>query len=356
MIFLRAPVDRSGLDSFGPKTAQALVKQGIAASFSNLWPASVYWLLNSGRLPYGRTIFRNFFSSPFAVASLRKAKAGDLAWILSFCSPQSLSSWPEAHIKSRGLRYLFHIMDDWFDFDNLREGTIRRCHLADLIGVPTPYLRGRVLEFAPQAKVGVFEEPIDLERLKRSSGSGLAEKPVILWCGNPFNLEHAEMVLGVLRQVRRSIPFVFRMICAHKPSPHFYTGLDTEWIPFCHETEGSLIEGSWLGIAPMPDSRHNRCKGAYKVKTYLAAGLPVVASPIGFQKDLIDQGKGVGLLPNSTREWSEAILSLINNAPKAIEMGKKAELYARSRFSYDSVGASWANILREHGLSTLPKG
>jgi glycosyltransferase involved in cell wall biosynthesis len=92
------------------------------------------------------------------------------------------------------------------------------------------------------------------------------------------------------------------------------------------------------------------------VKTYLAAGLPVVASPVGFQKDLIDQGKGVGLLPNSTREWSEAILSLINNAPKAIEMGKKAELYARSRFSYDSVGASWANILREHGLITLPRG
>jgi glycosyltransferase involved in cell wall biosynthesis len=44
----------------------------------------------------------------------------------------------------------------------------------------------------------------------------------------------------------------------------------------------------------------------------MAAGLPVVASPVGFQKDLIDQGKGVGLLPNSTREWSEAILSLIN--------------------------------------------
>ena len=356
MIFMRAPVERSGLDSFGPKSAQALVKQGIAVSFSNLWPASVYWLFNSGRLPFGRTIFRNYFASPLAVASLRKAKAGDLAWIQSFCSPYSLFPLAEAHIKSRGLRYLFQVMDDWFDFDYLREGTIRRCHLADLIGVPTQNLRDRVLEFAPQAKVGVFEEPIDLERLKRSSGSGLAEKPVILWCGNPFNLKHAETLLGVLRQVHRVTPFIFRVISGQKPPQCFFDGLTTEWLPFCHEKEASLIAGSWLGIAPMPDSGHNRCKGAYKVKTYLAAGLPVVASPVGFQRDLIDQGKGVGLLPASPREWSEAIFSLLNNAPKVVEMGMKAQLYARSRFSYDTVGASWANILREHGLITSPKG
>jgi glycosyltransferase involved in cell wall biosynthesis len=356
MIFLRAPVERSGLDSFGPKTAQALTKQGLDSSFRNLWPASVYWLFNSGRLPYGRTIFRNYFASPFAVASLQKAKAGDLAWIQSFCSPCSLSPLAEAHIKSRGLRYLFQVADDWFDIDNLREGTVRRCHLADLIGVPTPYLRARVLEFVPEARVAVFEEPIDLERLKSSSVCGLAEKPVILWCGNPFNLKHAETLLGVLRQVHRVTPFIFRVISGRKPPQCFFDGLTTEWLPFCHEKEASLIAGSWLGIAPMPDSGYNRCKGAYKVKTYLAAGLPVVASPVGFQRDLIDQGKGVGLLPASTREWSEAIFSLINNAPKAIEMGKKAQLYARSRFSYEPVVATWANILREHGLTTSPKG
>ena len=106
----------------------------------------------------------------------------------------------------------------------------------------------------------------------------------------------------------------------------------------------------------MPDSGHNRCKGAYKVKTYLASGLPVVASPIGFQRDLLKEGNGVGLLPTSTREWSEAILSLIQNRARVIEMGKRAELYARARFSYDAVGASWADILRAHDLITFAKG
>jgi len=355
MIFLRAPVDRSGLDALSPKTAQALVRQGVASSFSNLWPASIYWLLNSGHLPYGRTIFRKFFAGSLAVASLRKARAGDLAWILSFCSPYSLSPSAEAQIKSRGLRYLFNINDDWFDIAKLHQGTIQRCRLANLVGVPTSYLRARVLEFVPEASVAVFEEPIDLERLKGSSVCGLAEKPVILWCGNPFNLEHAEMLLGVLRQVNRVTPFVFRVICGQKPPQFFFDGLTTEWLPFCHKKEASLIAGSWLGIAPMPDSGHNRCKGAFKVKTYLASGLPVVASPIGFQKNLLEEGNGVGLLPTSTREWSESILSLIQNRAKAIEMGKRAEFYARARFSYDAIGASWANILRAHDLITFAK-
>jgi glycosyltransferase involved in cell wall biosynthesis len=356
MIFMRAPVERSGLDSFGPKTAQALTKQGLDSTFRNLWPAGLYFLFNSLGFPYGRTLFRKFASNPLALASLRKAQRGDIAWILSFCSPYSLSPLAEARLKSRGLRYVFHIMDDWFDIDNLRQGTIQRCQLANLVGVPTPYLRERVLEFVPEAKVAVFEEPIDLERLKGSSDCGLAEKPVILWCGNPFNLEHAEMLLGVLRQVHRVTPFVFRLICGQKPPQCFFDGLTTEWLPFCHEKEASLIGGSWFGIAPMPDSGHNRCKGAYKVKTYLASGLPVVASPIGFQKDLLDGGNGVGLLPTSTREWSDAILSLIQNRARVIEMGKKAELYARARFSYDAVGASWANILRAHDLITFAKG
>lgn len=347
MIHLRVPPDRSGLDSFSPKTAAALRRLAVPTSFGLLWPPGVYDFFDSGRFPFGRRIFRTFLAPRFAARSLRNVGKEDIAWILSFCVPLAKTPRLEQALKKRSAKYIFHVMDDWFDFDFLREGTIARCKLADLVGVPTPQLAQRVREFVPEAKIAVFEEPIDVARLDPRQDH-ISEHPVLLWCGNPYNLRHIGEFLDLLRRIRQQTPFVFRIVCGEKPPKDFSEGLDVEWKRFDHETEGRLIAGSWLGIAPMSDTGHNRCKGAYKVKTYLAAGLPVVASPVGFQADLIRGGEAMGLLPETQTEWEQAITQLLTNRDMCRKMGRKARDYAERRFSHEAVAPQWASTLREH--------
>ena len=346
MLHLRVPPERSGLDSFSPKTAAALRAAGLETTFGLLWPTAIHRLFESGRLPLGRRIFRTFLAAPFSRRSLRSIKAGDIAWILSFGVPVAKKPAVEEWLKSRSIKYLFHIMDDWFDFDFLREGTIARCKIADLVGVPTPQLAERVREIVPEANVAVFEEPIDLERLAPRPAEFLAEKPVVLWCGNPYNLAHFGESLEILRSIRKEIDFSMRVVCGNRPPEAFGQGLDIDWKPFQHETEGALISGSWLGIAPMSDTGHNRCKGAYKVKTYLAAGLPVVASPVGFQADLIREGGGVGFLPDSPREWCESVKRLLKDRSLCLEARHRSRSYARKRFGYEAVAKQWTECLR----------
>ena len=354
MLHLRVPPERSGLDSFSPKTAAALRAAGLETTFGLLWPTAIHRLLESGRLPLGRRIFRTFLAAPFSRRSLRSIKAGDIAWILSFGVPVAKKPAVEEWLKSRSIQYLFHIMDDWFDFDFLREGTIARCKIADLVGVPTPQLAERVREIVPEANVAVFEEPIDLERLAPRPAEFLEEKPVVLWCGNPYNLAHFGESLEVLRSIRKEIDFSLRVVCGKRPPESFGQGLDIDWKPFQHEKEGALISGSWLGIAPMSDTGHNRCKGAYKVKTYLAAGLPVVASPVGFQADLVREGDGIGFLPETPDEWEQVLMRLLQDRELCVAMGNKARSYAERRFSYPVVAPRWAEILRKHfGSSAL---
>jgi glycosyltransferase involved in cell wall biosynthesis len=347
MLHIRVPPERSGLDSFSPKTAAALRATGLSTSFGLLWPEAVYRFFESGRLPFGRRIFRNFFAAHFAKSSLREVRADDIAWILSFCVPLARKPTVEERLKSKSSRYLFHVMDDWFDFDFLREGTIARCKLADLVGVPTPQLASRVREFVPEAEVAVFEEPIDLQRLTPQPEDAIADKPVVLWCGNPYNLAHFGESLEILRSIRLDVDFALRVICGQSPPAAFGRGLDLEWKPFDHEREGSLISGSWLGIAPMLDTGHNRCKGAYKVKTYLAAGLPVVASPVGFQADLMRGGDRVGFLPESPREWRESLVRLLTDKNLCHEMGKRSQSYAKARFGYETVARQWSSCLKQ---------
>jgi glycosyltransferase involved in cell wall biosynthesis len=161
-------------------------------------------------------------------------------------------------------------------------------------------------------------------------------------------LNSIQQTLSILRRVNQKIPFVFRVICGEKPPSAFAEGLNFEWNRFEHDTEGQLIAGSWLGLAPMEDTPYTKCKGAYKVKTYLAAGLPVVASRVGFQAELVRAGGDVGFLPQSAAEWEEAIITLIGNPSLCSKMGANSRKYATSRFGHPAAISNWVPILQKH--------
>lgn len=347
MLHLIVPPGRSGLDAFSPKTAEFLCHTGVPTSLSLLWPEWGHRFFESGRVPFGRRFFRTFLAPRFATATLKKVRKGDIAWVLSFCVPLAKAPLTELKLRKRSAKYIFQVVDDWFDFDFLREGTIARCRIADLVGTPTPQLAQRVREFAPETRTAVFEEPIDLNRLTQRQISP-SETPVILWCGNPYNLDQIEVVSNVLRKIHKKTRFTLRVICGKEPSTKHTDGFDVEWRKFDHSTERSLIAGSWFGIAPMPDTGHNRCKGAYKIKTYCASGLPVIASPVGFQADLIREGGNIGFLPDTPKEWEQALSRLLSDRNLCLSMGRKARDYAEKRFSYEAIAPRWAHTLREH--------
>jgi glycosyltransferase involved in cell wall biosynthesis len=328
LLHLCVPPDRSGLDSLGLKTASSIDRAGIPTDFALIWPQTIYRLFNSGRLPFGRRLFRKVVAPFYAARLLDHMQASDVAWIQSFCVPTAELPTVETTLKAASVSYVFHLMDDWFDVDFLREGTIKRCLLADLVGVPTPQLAQRVREVVPGAKVEVFEEPIDLDRLKDNERKHFTGKPVVLWCGNPYNLRAIRNSLDVLRRVRKHTPFVLRVVCGEKPSQEFSYGLDVEWRRFDHQSEGHLIAG--------------------KVKTYLAAGLPVVASPVGFQSELVRGGHNVGLLPDSPTAWEESISMLLKNPSLCAQMGARARTYAKQRFGYAAITPQWATSLLHH--------
>jgi len=354
MLRIFVPNERSARDILSQELVEALWAQGLSASLSDLWPHRLYRAMNAGRVPYGRTIFRRFMADLLASRRWRVCGKADIIWILSFCAPCMDQPKSESRIKQRAAGYIFHVMDDWFIFEWLAEGTMRRCSLADLVVVPTPQLADRVRQFVPDAKIEVLEEPVSTKRLVPQAPEKLSDRPVILWNGNPFNLENIDSISSILRNVHARNPFTLRVICENPPRMSLLEGLDVDWKAFDHGKERQLMEGCWFGIAPMADTGHNRCKGAYKVKTYYASGLPVVASSVGFQSDLVRGGPGTGLLAETPSEWAEALGRLLDDRNLCLSMGEKARAYAERRFSHQAVAPRWAQRLREHfGDSTF---
>ncbi|MFB3041838.1 MAG: glycosyltransferase, partial [Candidatus Poribacteria bacterium] len=67
----------------------------------------------------------------------------------------------------------------------------------------------------------------------------------------------------------------------------------------------------------------------------MAAGKPVIATPLGGSKELVTSDTGVLIPPNDASAFADAIASLCEDRSRLIRMGKAARLRAERFFSVE---------------------
>ena len=75
-----------------------------------------------------------------------------------------------------------------------------------------------------------------------------------------------------------------------------------------------------LIAAPLPDTPFERGKSGYKLIQYMACGLPVVASPVGVNCEIVEHGVN-GFLARTDEEWITALTALRKSPDLRIRMG-----------------------------------
>ncbi|MDD5260574.1 MAG: glycosyltransferase [Methylacidiphilales bacterium] len=338
---------RSGDDILAPLTAALLSQNGVRTEIHELW--SEWWVrqLWFSHIPGRRTLFR-FGPAHISLQTKKKIVAESNAiWLNGPSKPNDLNCDFEKWILKAGKFYIFHIQDDWFSIPGLKECASVRVRVASQIIVPTPGLKERILDLFPSSNVLVLEEPVDINRLY-SDKYPLSQKiPVIIWSGSPYNLQEIPGFSEILQSVYKEHPFIFRVISGSK-RPLFDLDIPWEWHPYDTLKENSLMSGASIALAPLTDSPYSRCKGCYKIKTYLAAGIPVIASAVGYQKELVQHGK-TGFLANNANDWKEYFLELLGNYELSVRMGITARNVAVDKFSHKALIPLWAEALKKIG-------
>ena len=74
---------------------------------------------------------------------------------------------------------------------------------------------------------------------------------------------------------------------------------------------------------PLTDDEWSRSKCGGKVLQYMACGIPPVASPVGINCEVIEEGV-TGFLPESDEAWVEAIVRLLRDPDLRERMGQAA--------------------------------
>jgi glycosyltransferase involved in cell wall biosynthesis len=93
------------------------------------------------------------------------------------------------------------------------------------------------------------------------------------------------------------------------------------------EEEASVFARYDVTIMPLPDTPYTRAKAGFKLLQSLAAGVGVVASPVGVNRALIEDSRA-GLLAVTAEQWEECLRSLASDPELRAELGARGRVYA----------------------------
>ncbi len=169
--------------------------------------------------------------------------------------------------------------------------------------------------------VTVLPTPVDTARFRPLSGAESGESDVICWSGTssgyPF-LYGIEDALGRVLAANRNRKL--RIVSDRPPRFHTLPAGQVEFVLWSPEVEVRAIQDARVGLMPLDDSAWARGKCAYKMLTYMACGIPVVATPVGMNAEVLAR-VDAGLPARSSDEWTDAIDCILKDRTRAAAMG-----------------------------------
>ena len=225
-----------------------------------------------------------------------------------------------------------------FDFDDAiyinnqnssaSENTGKMVKYAYQVIISTPWLNGFCSDYGKNATV--IPTPVETDSIKPVVKENV-ELPVIGWIGSAWTTNYLKLVEPVLQKLSKEIDFIFLTVGAK--SGYNIEGVNHTNLNWEFGIETKALTKIDIGIMPLPDDDYARAKGGYKLYLYMAAGIPCVASPVGVNNSIINEGEN-GYLAASESEWLNVLKLLLQDSclrRKAGEIGRKqaVELYDR---------------------------
>lgn len=204
-----------------------------------------------------------------------------------------------------------------------RTAVIAKCCLAD-----NGYTKSAVLPFCPDAQE--MPGPVDTVKYFFKEDSR-QEGPIIIgWVGTPFNAKYLQVVKDAFKELHKKYDVILRLV---GPEGDFgMEGVDFELKEWKLDAEVGWLSTFDIGIMPLTDDPWTKGKAGYKLLQYMSMGIPPVASSVGFNKELIQDGTN-GFLAGSTEEWVKKLSLLIESAALRKEMGARARATIEERYS-----------------------
>lgn len=239
----------------------------------------------------------------------------DAIWIPNTSKENKLISWVKAFWK---IKYI--------------------CKWADKVVGGNDYL----CEYARSFNKQVVKIPTCVDTVNRHNRlkDQQTNKIIVGWTGSHSTMKFLDEIVPVLTALQGKYNFEFVVISNKAPD---FSLPKLRFVPWNEITEvEDLLQ---LNIGVMPLEKDPWCEGkcGFKLIQYLSLGIPAVASPVGVNTLIIEEGKN-GFLCETKEEWSKSLSFLIEQEDKRTEMGMQGRSKVEKGYSISSQSVKYTAL------------
>lgn len=302
------------------------------------------------RFYLGETVDRMAIVASY-LGRLRRQLAGgvDLLWIEKEAMPY-VPDWLERNL-CRRVPFVVDFDDAVFHNYEQHRSVVVRAVLgrkfdqvmarATTVVAGNPYISERAAR-AGARRVEILPTVVDLARY-RVVEHGASSVVCLGWIGTPYTRKYVDVLEPVFRRLG---PDTRVRLTTIGSGPIEWDGVPVEVRPWSELTEVDELRRLEIGLMPLPDEPFERGKSGLKLIQYMAVGLPVIASPVGVNRDIVEPGVN-GFLCETPDEWVAAIRLLAADVDLRRRMGEAGRRKVETSYSLQVTAPRLARILQD---------
>ena len=249
-------------------------------------------------------------------------------------------AWLEKMVARRGKPIIYQLDDPlyipysspsngYFSYLKFFGKVAEICRLAKVVVVNSTHIR----EYVSQYNNSIWQVPSLVDTTKYVFRPDLLDQQTddvsIGWSGSPTTLGNIQVVAGALRKLSEQVKYRAHLIGGTEFN---LPGVNYTAQKWSSETEVEDLRRMQVGMVPLPVNEWNKRKFYMKTAQYMALGIPPVATPLGSNPEVIEQGV-TGFLANSDEDWVRYLKLLIQDRDLRLNMSRLAAAAAQEKYS-----------------------
>jgi glycosyltransferase involved in cell wall biosynthesis len=212
---------------------------------------------------------------------------------------------------------------------------------ANLVICGNNYLAQRALN-AGASWVEILPTVVNLDHYSDLSRFHKNTHPIIVWIGSPSTLIYLNLLHEPLLELSKQFSFTLRVIGGKINLP----GVQLDCLTWSESKEVEYITSSDIGVMPLFDTPWEQGKCGYKLIQYMACGLPSVATPVGANNCILQDGIS-GFFASNHEMWVDRLAKLLKNPQLRVNFGLSSRAIVEQQFCIQVTWQRLANLLHQ---------
>ena len=259
------------------------------------------------------------------------------------------------HLQHRGTKFLYDIDDNVLESKEITKTNFDFvCDITEKIVSASPYLidliskenKSKIL-FLPTTDGDMYKRLTDdIEQIRLKI---IDSEIKLIWIGTSISINFLDPIsksieeLGLyFKNINKKLTLT--VVC-DKPFIYTATNFNLINIKWTREISISNLLQSHIGIMPLENNSFTKGKGGFKLIQYLSIGLPVIASNVGINNEIVTSDVGECVNEFNNEEWINAIKKIVAESNDWMNYSKCARKKWDEYYSFEKNLKEWIKLI-----------